>query len=154
MKRILLATLLVACSCAAAAAQQGGDSSKTAIVDEIKKIQAQEQQAIKNRDAAALCNLLADGWAYTNQMGDTIHKAQYCSEMTDGTLRVPYITEDDVKYHVYGEKTAIVNGRSTSLMVYHGKVSMGPRRFTITFSKIGSQWKEVAHMESLITVEQ
>jgi len=152
--RSLLITLLIISFYATVQAQQSVDSAKAAVIEEIKKIQAQEQQSIKNRDAAALCSLLADGWAYTNQMGETIHKAQYCSEMTDGTLRLPYISEEDVKYHVYGEKTAIVNGRSTSLMVYHGKVSMGPRRFTITFSKIGGKWKEVAHMESLVTVEQ
>jgi len=153
MTRIFLLTLLVLSSVAAVAAQSG-DSGKAAVIEDIKKLQAAQQTAIKNKDAAALCDLLADGWAYTNQMGETIHKAQYCSEMTNGTLRVPYISEDDVKYHVYGEKTAIVNGRSTSLMVYHGKVSMGPRRFTITFSKLGGEWKEVAHMESIITVEQ
>ena len=154
MTRIFLVTLLIISSVAGVKAQQTGDAGKTAVIDEIKKLQAAQLQAIKNKDAAALCDLLADGWAYTNQMGETIHKAQYCSEMTNGTLRLPYITEDDVKYHVYGEKTAIVNGRSTSLMVYHGKVSVGPRRFTITFSKLGGQWKEVAHMESVITVEQ
>jgi len=154
MMRIGLVALLVISSVSAAMAQQAGDSAKASIIAEVKKVQAREQQAIKDKDATALCNLLADGWAYTNQMGETIHKAQYCTEMTNGDLRLPYISEDDVKYHVYGEKTAIVNGRSTSMMVYHGKVSVGPRRFTITFSKLGNQWKEVAHMESLITVEQ
>jgi hypothetical protein len=142
MTRIFLVTLLVISSVAAVKAQQNGDAdkAKAAVIEEIKKLQAQQQLAIKNKDAGALCDLLADGWAYTNQMGETIHKAQYCSEITNGTLRLPYITEDDVKYHVYGEKTAIVNGRSTSLMVYNRKVSTGPRRFTITFSKIGGQW--------------
>ena len=150
--RILLASMLIV-SLAGLLRAQETSANNAATIAEINKVQAQETEAIKNKDAAALCSLLADGWAYTNQMGQVIHKAQWCSEMTNGILYFRYIHHDDVKYHVFGS-TVVVTGRSTSTMVYHRKVSFGPRRFSITFVKLGGQWKICAYHVSLITNEQ
>ncbi|MGH9355614.1 MAG: nuclear transport factor 2 family protein [Terriglobia bacterium] len=150
--RILLASMLMLFLAGVLRAQEPS-ANNAATIAEIGKVQAQESEAIKNNDAAALCSLLADGWAYTNQMGRVIRKAQWCSEMTDGTLFFRYVQKDDVKYHVFGD-TVVATGRSTSTMVYHRKVSFGPRRFSITFVKLGGQWKECAYHVSLITNEQ
>ena len=152
MTRVLLASML-AIFLAGFARAQATSTNDAATIAAIHKLQEQEAQAIKNKDAAGLCSFLADGWAYTNQMGYVIHKAQWCSEMTDGTLFFRYIHNQDVKYHVFGG-TVVVTGRSTSTMVYHRKVSFGPRRFSITFVKLGGQWKECAYHVSLITNEQ
>lgn len=152
MTRVLLASILMI-SLAGLVRTQETSANNAETVAEVNKVQEQEAQAIKNKNAAALCSLLADGWAYTNQMGHVIHKAQWCTEMTNGTLSFPLIQHEDVKYHVFGN-TVVVTGRSTSTMVYHRKVSFGPRRFSITFVKLDGQWKICAYHVSLITNEQ
>src|SRR5579875_1544095 len=148
MTRLLLASMLTI-SLAGLVRAQGVSANNSATIAAIHKVQEQETQAIKNKDGAALCNLLADGWAYTNQMGHVMHKAQWCSEMTNGTLYFPLIQHEDVKYHVFGN-TVVETGRSTSTMVDHGKVSFGPRRFSITYVKLDGQWKICAYAVSLI----
>jgi len=130
----------------------------TAELSEIKsavlKLKRAEAQAIQNKDARALCNLLADGWAGTTQMGITIHKAQYCDERTDGDWTYPSVHRENVRFYVFGNDLVEEWWRDTSTMVYKGKTSHGPRKCSVVYAKVDGRWLDVAHMTSLYTVEK
>lgn len=159
MPRVALA-LLVAMSMVSVVRGQEGTwlGAKGQNLEEIKKailkLREDEAQAIKSKDARALCSLMADGWAGTTEMGETIHKAQYCDEATDGTLTFPSVHRDEVTFHVFGEDTVEEWWRDTSTMVYKGKTSRGPRKCSIVYSRMNGRWLDAGHMTSLYTVEQ
>jgi hypothetical protein len=159
MYRLFLFLVVTICSVGIVKAQEatwlGGKGQN---VEEIKKgilkLREDEAQAIKNKDARALCNLMADGWAGTTEVGMTIHKAQYCDEVTNGTLTFPSVKRDEVKFYVFGNDTVEEWWRDTSTMVYKGKTSHGPRKCSVVYSRVGGRWLDVAHMNSIYTVEQ
>lgn len=130
----------------------------TTNIDEIKRdilaLRDNEAKAIKNKDARGLCDLMADGWAGTSEMGLTIHKAQYCDEVTDGDLTFPSVHRDQVTFYVYGNDTVEEWWRDISTMIYKGKTSHGPRKCSVVYSRVDGRWLDVAHMTSLYTVEQ
>jgi hypothetical protein len=159
MKRVILGTLLLI-SFSAAQGQEGKwqVGKGTANIDKIKadilKLREDEAQAIHNKDARGLCNLMADGWAGTTEMGRTIHKAQYCDEVTDGDVTFTSVHRDEVTFYVFGDDTVEEWWRDTSTMVYKGKTSHGPRKCSIVYSRVDGRWMDVAHMTSLYTVER
>lgn len=160
MNRAILCISLLICSISA---MQGQESKwqvgkGTANVDQIKaeilKLRDQEAQAIKGKDARGLCSLMADGWAGTTEMGLTIHKAQYCDEVTDGELTFSSVHHDEVTFYVFGNDTVEEWWRDTSTMIYKGKTSHGPRKCSVVYARVNGHWMDVAHMTSLYTVEQ
>jgi Domain of unknown function (DUF4440) len=121
MRRVMLASLLTVSMVVAVRAQEGiWAGAKGQNLDDIKKeilkLREDEAEAIKNKDARALCNLMADGWAGTTEMGLTIHKAEYCDEATDGTLTFPSVHRDEVRFYVFGNDTVEEWWRDTSTM--------------------------------------
>jgi hypothetical protein len=127
-------------------------------IDEIKKeilkLREDETQAIKNKDAKALCNLMSDGWAGTTELGMKINKAQYCDEVTNGTLTFPTVKRDEVRFYVFGTDTVEEWWKDTSTMVYRGQTTHGPRKCSVVYSRVNGRWLDVAHMNSIYTVEQ
>jgi hypothetical protein len=159
MRRICLVLVIAICSCGIANAQDGAWlGGKGQNIDEIKKdilkLKDDEAQAIKNKDARALCNLMADGWAGTTEVGMTIHKAQYCDEVTNGTLAYSTVKRDEIKFYIFGNDTVEEWWRDTSTMTYKGKTSHGPRKCSVVYSRVNGKWYDVAHMNSIYTVEQ
>lgn len=160
MNRAILCISLLICS---VRAMQGQEpkwqvGKGTANVDQIKadilKLRGQEAQAIKSKDARGLCSLMADGWAGTTEMGLTIHKAQYCDEVTDGDLTLSSVHRDEVAFYIFGNDTVEEWWRDTSTMIYKGKTSHGPRKCSVVYARVNGHWMDVAHMTSLYTVEQ
>ena len=121
---------------------------------DVLTLRQKEADAIKNKNAKGLCNLLADGWAGTTQMGVTIHKAEYCDEITDGDLTFPVVRRENVRFYVFGNDLVEEWWRDTSTMVYKGRTSHGPRKCSIVYARVDGRWLDVAHMTSLYTVEQ
>lgn len=160
MKRTIVSVLLLIVSFVVAQGQEAKwlVAKGTANVDEIKadvlKLREDEAEAVKNKDARGLCNLMADGWAGTTEMGLTIHKAQYCDEVTDGDLTFKSVHRDEVTFYVFGNDTVEEWWRDTSTMAYKGKTSHGPRKCSIVYARVNGHWLDVAHMTSLYTVEQ
>src|SRR5579863_5587752 len=151
MKRLTIVLLLAVSSLVLAQAQEGewrvGKLTTNAeeIKKDILKLRADEAQAIKNKDARGLCNLMADGWAGTTEMGVTVHKAQYCDEVTDGDLTFSNVHREEVTFYIFGNDTAEEWWKDTSTMVYKGKTSRGPRKCSIVYARINGRWMDVAH---------
>jgi hypothetical protein len=161
MKQALLGALVLIVSVSSAVHGQEAKwqvGKETTSGDKIKadilKLREDEAIAIRNKDARGLCNLMADGWAGTTEMGLTIHKAQYCDEATDGDLTFSTVHRSEVTFYIFGNDTVEEWWRDTSTMVYKGKTSHGPRKCSVVYSLVNGHWMDVAHMTSLYTVEQ
>jgi hypothetical protein len=160
MRRAIFVALFLIVSVGIAKAQEAkwrvgkSTSNVNEIKREILKLREEEAQAIRNKDARGLCKLMADGWAGTTEMGLTVHKAQYCDEVTDGDLTFTSIHRDEVTFYIFGNDTVEEWWRDTSTMVYKGKTSHGPRKCSVVYSRVDGRWLDVAHMTSLYTVEQ
>jgi hypothetical protein len=160
MKRILVAAMLMCAAVSSASAQEAkwlvskSVTNGNAIKSEILKLRDDEAQAIKNKDARGLCSLMADGWAGTTELGMTIHKAQYCDEVTNGDLTFQTVKREEVAFYIFSDNTVEEWWKDSSTMVYKGKTSRGPRKCSIVYARVNGKWMDVAHMTGIYTVEQ
>ncbi|MGH9355613.1 MAG: nuclear transport factor 2 family protein [Terriglobia bacterium] len=121
---------------------------------EVLKSSEARSAAIRRKDKAAVLASLADGWAYTNERGETYSKEQWVDDVIDGNLHFVYAQHVDVEWHVFGDSTVVETGRSNSILVYKGKISHGPRRETAVYAKIHGKWLQVSLHVGFIPAEQ
>ena len=132
-----------------AISQVKGDAPDS-IKKEILDIEDEHHRAIQSRDRAALNRILADNWAYTNERGEVLTKAQWIANVVDRRLTFDTVAHDDFRIDLFGDDVAALTGRSTSTLRYEGKVSRGPRRFGLVWQKRNGEWKLLAHFVALV----
>jgi len=121
-----------------------------AIKREILEIEEQHHHAIQSRDAATLNRILAENWAYTNERGEVLTKAQWIASIVHRKLTFDAVSHDELRIDLFGDDIATLTGRSTSILRYQGKVSRGPRRFGLVWQKRNGEWKLLAHFVALV----
>lgn len=105
--------------------------------------------AIRSGDTQALGKILSDTFVYTNQTGELLGKAQMLANIQSGKLTTVAQHYSDIRLHMYGD-TIVMTGISTTSLVYQGKPSDGPRRFTRIYIKQNGQWRLVAQHVTLV----
>jgi len=108
--------------------------------------------AIRTGDTKALSQILSDTFDYTNQTGELLDKAQMLANIRSGKLST--ISQDYGDYHfrIYGD-TVVLTGISRTSLVYGGKPSKGPRRFTRIYINQNGRWLLVAQHVTLVVPE-
>lgn len=148
MKRIFVMSLLMLAFVISVKGQEGSSSqegSVEAIKKEILHVEDMQVEAIVKGDAKALDRIYADDFAYTNQYGELIPRAQVLAGFQSGKARLSSaVKHDDVHIRVYGN-TAVLTARSVGAFHYKGKVSEGPRRLTNVYVKLDGRWQLVSH---------
>ena len=105
--------------------------------------------AIRTGDTDALGNILSDTFDYTNQTGELLGKAQMLANIRSGRLTTVAQHYSDYRLKIYGD-TVVLTGISETSLVYKGKPSDGPRRFTRIYIKQNGQWRLVAQHVTLV----
>ena len=156
MKRVFaILTMLVAVSSLAPAQanRKTGRASQTkrqAVSAEqtLKDLEQQWLEAFKNRDAATLRRILADGFIFTGDEGNLYNKTQYMAAIMQA-IKVDSYNVDEMTVRVYGD-TGIVAGRWTGKFTIEGKDASGAFRFTDTFVKRLGRWQAIASQDTRI----
>ena len=105
--------------------------------------------AIRTGDTDALGKILSDTFDYTNQTGELLGKAQMLANIRSGRLTTVAQSYSDYRLRIYGD-TVVLTGISKTSLVYKGKPSDGPRRFTRVYIKQDGQWHLVAQQVTLV----
>lgn len=116
---------------------------------EVLKVNAELDRAVEKNDAEGLGPTVSDELEYTNQMGEVINKAQWQAHLRSGELKMITIRHQVDRMHFF-ENTVVVTGTSRSTVLFNGKVSHGPRKYTRVFVKQNGTWQLVAQHVSLV----
>ena len=107
--RPLLAIILLALVVAPCARAQ----DNAAIETKLKQMEDVWSKALKDKDQAAVGNMVADDYAGINSKGEHQNKTQLLEEMKTSTDTLSASTNDSMEVHVYGPSLATVVGTST-----------------------------------------
>ena len=120
--------------------------AQTSITPEQQVINVEHawNQAVINRDAAALTRIYADEYIGTDAEGMVWNKAQDIDIDTTGPSRLASYKLDDLKVRLYGD-VAVVTGRNTTRGTLVGVTASGQYRFTDVFVKRDGRWQCVAN---------
>ena len=110
---------------------------------EVIKVSNAIDQALAKDDADALAPYLSDELEYTQQTGLLLSKADWLARERSKKIVNVALKHEIGHVHVFGN-AAVLTGVSHSKVVFSGKVSNEPRRFTRTFVKQGGTWLLVA----------
>jgi ketosteroid isomerase-like protein len=136
MKRSLgpLLAIIILLILAAAPCARAQDNS--AIEAKLKQMEDVWGKALKDKDQAAVGNMVADDYAGINSKGEHQNKTQLLDEIKTSTDTLSASTNDIMEVHVYGPSLATVVGTSTD----KGKDKDG-KQFSRSFGWIDT-WME------------
>jgi ketosteroid isomerase-like protein len=107
--RPLLAIILLVLAAAPCACAQ----DNSAIEAKLKQMEDVWGKALKDKDQAAVGNMVADDYAGINSKGEHQNKTQLLDEIKTSTDTLSASTNDSMEVHVYGPSLATVVGTST-----------------------------------------
>ena len=139
---VVFFSLLLAATAAERARAQGG--GEQAAAEEIRKLEAQFNEAIVKADLKAFDRLMADDFTHTNQSGKFRTKAQWLANHKPGRSAYDAFEVDDLAVRVYGD-TAVVTARSTPKgRTSSGEPITGQFRFLRVWARRDGRWQAVA----------
>ena len=150
MKR-LIATMLMAAVCAGMSLAWGqamGAAPKkmatgNATADELRQIENDWVDAVKNRNAERLADILADNWVGLGWNGKRMDKAKSLADMKSPGNSLDNIEMGHMTVRIFGN-TAVVTGSDTEKSMEDGKDSSGKYLWTDVFVKQNGKWRAVA----------
>lgn len=107
-------------------------------------------QAVRQKDAAALQLLLGPQLVYVDYDGKLLDKAHYLASVQSQSLHPARIVSESMHVHLYGA-TAVVNGVYRENGVKDGKPYLLRERFTDTWVRSSDGWMCVASHSTLTT---
>ena len=116
---------------------------------EILKVNAAVDKAVETNDAGALGAIVAEKLQYTNQLGEVINKSEWQDHLRSGELKMLTIRHKVDGIQFFGN-TVVLTGTSMSTVLFHGKKSEGPRKYTRVFLKQDGTWQLIAQHVSLV----
>lgn len=120
---------------------------------EVIKVSNQLDEALARNDADAVSPFLSDELEYTQQSGRLLSKADWLARLRAKKIDTVVMEHEVGHLHVFGN-TVILTGVSHSKVVFSGKVSNEPRRFTRTFVRQNGKWLLAAQHVCVITEPQ
>lgn len=115
----------------------------------LKDAERRWAEAFKNRDRAALNQLLDDRFIFTDDEGQVSSKAQYLDAAIQ-LIKVESYSLDDLTVRVVGD-TGIVTGHWTGKLTIDGMDASGEFRFTDTFVRRLGLWRVIASQDTRVS---
>jgi hypothetical protein len=98
---------------ALAAAPRIHAQDNSAIETKLKQMEDAWAKALKDKDQAAVGNMVADDYAGINSKGEHQNKTRLLDEIKSSTDTLSASTNDSMQVHIYGPSLATVVGTST-----------------------------------------
>src|SRR5688572_13989513 len=107
-------------------------------------------QVIKNQDAAAMEQILADEYMFTNESGKVKNKAEDIAEYKAGNTKMEVADITDQKVRVIGNSAAVETGTFHIKGTNKGKAFDTTERYTTVWVWRGGRWQVVSdHVSTL-----
>jgi len=127
------------------------DSTDRKADSEIRRLNAQEVDALLHNDTKALSILWSDDMVVTNPLNKLVTKQQVLGMVDSGLLAFTSYDRQIEYIHVYGN-AAVVAGSET--VVWAGKFPLAGKtshlRFTGVWTKQAGRWQQVARHANII----
>ena len=148
MKKVIaLATLITM----AALLASGQTNQNRRIEEEIRRLNAQEVEALMRNDVKMLGRIWSDDFVVTNPFNKFVNKRQVLGMIESGNLAVSSLDRQIEYVHVYRD-TVIVAGSETA--VWAGRMPIAGQtshlRITSIWMKQGGRWQEVARHANIM----
>jgi ketosteroid isomerase-like protein len=118
---------------------------------EVRQMQKRYNEALPKKNLAALRQIWADDYVFTNGSGMVMTKAQRLDNLQSSATEIRSADERDIRVRVYGGDAAVL----TSLVVlkarYSGRESSGEYRNTAVWVRTAAGWRMVASQITPIT---
>src|SRR6266516_5079172 len=145
MKQIIYAAILIVALLSFGRQQSVAQGADGAAEQEVRQAIKKYREALLQRDAAALEQIWADDYTFTNGAGETHSKAQRLANLKSGATSLDSISEEeDMKVRVYGN-VAVATSRVTIKGQYSGKQTSGQYRSIHVWVKGAAGWQLVAN---------
>ena len=145
MKYIIYVAILTVALLSFGRQQSMAQGADAAAEQEVRQAIKKYRTALLQRDAAALEQIWADDYTFTNGAGETHSKAQRLANLKSGATSLDSISEEeDMKVRVYGN-VAVATGRVTIKGQYSGKQASGQYRSINVWVKGAAGWQLVAN---------
>jgi ketosteroid isomerase-like protein len=105
-------------------------------------------QALEQKDQAALQMLLGPDLVYVDYDGKLMDRAEYLTSVQVHSLQPSQIASESMHVHLYGT-VAVVNGVYRETGLKNGKPYQLRERFTDTWIRLGNSWQCVASHSTL-----
>lgn len=145
----MLATVLC-CVCAAALILAQDSSKKSAEEGHLLALESAWNHAEQSKDAAALNQLLAEDFVYTDYDGSFLNRKGFLESTLHNDVTQEQINNDGMAVHIYGN-AAVVTGLYRDKGLEKGKPFQRRGRFTDTWIYRSSAWQCVASQSTLIS---
>jgi hypothetical protein len=129
-----------------------GDDSVEAAKATALKVDEEFNETVKTKDRATLQRVLADDLSWVAR-GDLLNKVQVIADVLSENVHFKALTHDSIQVKIFGN-TAVVNGHSTSILEYKGKLFTAPSLFASVYMKLNGGWQMVAHQVSDLDTEK
>jgi ketosteroid isomerase-like protein len=145
MKHVIYAAILTVILLSFGRQQSVAQGADAAAEQEVRQAIKKYREALLQRDAAALEQIWADDYTFTNGAGETHSKAQRLANLKSGATSLDSISqEEEMKVRVHGN-VAVATGRVTIKGQYSGKQASGQYQSINVWVKGPAGWQLVAN---------
>jgi ketosteroid isomerase-like protein len=145
MKQIIYAAILTVALLSFGRQQSVAQRADGAAEQEVRQAIKKYRTALLQKDAAALEQIWADDYTFTNGAGETHSKAQRLANLKSGATSLDSISqEEDMKVRIHGN-VAVATGRVTIKGQYSGKQASGQYQSINVWVKGAAGWQLVAN---------
>jgi ketosteroid isomerase-like protein len=145
MKHVIYAAILTVILLSFGRQQSVAQGADAAAEQEVRQAIKKYREALLQRDAAALEQIWADDYTFTNGAGETHSKAQRLANLKSGATSLDSISqEEEMKVRVHGN-VAVATGRVTIKGQYSGKQASGQYQSINVWVKGPVGWQLVAN---------
>jgi ketosteroid isomerase-like protein len=145
MKQITYVAILTVALLSFGRQQSVAQGADAAAEQEVRQAIEKYRTALLQRDAAALEQIWADDYTFTNGAGETHSKAQRLANLKSGATSLDSISqEEEMKVRVHGD-VAVATGRVTIKGQYSGKQASGQYQSINVWVKGPAGWQLIAN---------
>jgi len=147
----LIALLTMAALLASGQTPRHQTSKDRRVKEEIRRLDAQEVEALLRNDVKTLGRIWSGDFVVTNPLNKFVNKQQVLGMIESGILAFTSYDRQVEYVHIYRD-TAVVAGSET--VVWAGKMPMAGKtshlRFTAVWMRQDGRWQEVARHANII----
>jgi ketosteroid isomerase-like protein len=110
---------------------------------EIRALEVAHNEALANRDVAALEKMMSEDFTFVTPRGDLRTRQDVLKAVAAGSIGNEYLESSDLRIRIYAD-TAVVTGRGVQTAQRAGKDYTDMFRFTRVYVRRGGQWIAVA----------
>jgi len=136
----------------ASRAEDTGGSTEE-IKKQVLKVSEDIDKAVGTNNPDGLSANVSDQLEYTLQSGEVLTKADWQTRLRSQKIKTLVLKHEVSHVHVYNGDTVVLTGVSHSTVMFKGKLSNTPRKFTRTFVKQDGTWMLVAQHVTLVSGE-